>query len=132
MANISGIQPEERECEILHPGNDRKIGLAFQVMSISDDRMKDIRRQLTDKTLQKRARNKNQTAIELEKNRLQLLFKASTGWRWYEDENGEMCNFDGEQLEFNHANVMKVFERIGWVADQLDEFIGDEKNFFQH
>lgn len=128
--DLAKIQPKECDCEITHPGNGKKTGLKFQVMSISDDRMQNIRRKLADKTLAKRQRNKLIAQAEIDQNRLDLLFNACTGWTWGESEDGVQANWNGDQPEFNNKNVMEVFKTVPQIADQLDIFIGEEERFF--
>lgn len=130
MSNIAEIKPVEKVCEIRHPGTEEKIGLSFTLMSLSDDRMSAVKRSLSDRNLAKRQRNKHITTAEIEGNRKELLFRAATGWNWGENEQGEQADFNGEQLEFTQKNVMLIFNTLPFVVDQLDEFLGVEKDFF--
>ena len=38
--------------------------------------------------------------------------------------------YDGVTVEFNLANAKREFERHEWLAQQVDNFIADRKNFF--
>jgi len=44
---------------------------------------------------------------------------------WYGIEEG------GKELECNRENAKGVYEKYGWLRQQVDEFIGDRANFFK-
>ncbi|WP_128370574.1 hypothetical protein [Mesorhizobium sp. M1A.F.Ca.ET.072.01.1.1] len=135
--DISGIQPGERFIEITHPGNGRNIGVRVSIMSINDERMKPLKKQITNERLRLEARGKNFKADDIEDNANELTFKAMTGWQWYkinadgkEDEKGEQATFNGKVPDFNRASVISVFTKLPWLRNQIDEAISEEKDFF--
>ena len=141
MVDLSKIKASERTVEILHPGTGEKLGVRVPLVSIDDDRMKAVKRSITDRRLHLEQRGKHFKAEEIEENRNNLLFKAMTGWEWYNPTGNEgdegydadaMPDFGGEVPEFNRRNVVAVFEAMSWFRDQLDEAIGDEKAFFDN
>ena len=133
MANdIDSIVSGERTIEMKHPGNGALLGIRVSIMSITDPRMKKIRRQITDERLRLEARGKNFKADDIEDNRNKVTFSAMTGWEWYgKNADGEQITFRGTVPEFNRKNVYDVFDSKEWFRDQIDEEIGQEKDFFE-
>lgn len=135
--DISGIQPGERFIEITHPGTGRNIGVRVTIMSVQDERLKPLKKAITNERLRLEARGKNFKADDLEDNSNELVFKAMTGWQWYkinedgkEDAKGEQATFGGKVPDFNRANVIAVFNKLPWFRNQIDEAISEEKDFF--
>jgi hypothetical protein len=130
MADISAIKPVERIVEIVHPGTDENIGLRFTLLSLTDPRMSEIRRRIQDRNIQKQARGKELTALDIENNVTKLAFSACTGWEWHKDAAGDKTTFNGEQPDWNEANFKRVVAELGWIEAQLTKEISDEKAFF--
>lgn len=137
--DLTSLKPTERVIEILHPATETPIGLRVTLLSIEDDRMKSIRRQITDNSLKLQARGKSFKAEELERNQNMLMFTGTTGWEWYNPTGKEgdkgydpdaMPNFNGEQPAYNQKNFLELAEELYWFADQVQEAIGDTKAFF--
>lgn len=136
--DISKIQPTENILHILHPKTGERLGITISLMSIADDRMKKIKRQLQDKRLQLEKRGKNFTATQIEENSNVLLFAAMTGWSWgvptdEKDkpiEGKEAATFKGENPAFKQEKVFEVFNELEWFRDQVDEKVGDGASFF--
>lgn len=137
--DLATIKPSERTIEILHPATELPIGIRVSLLSIEDDRMKSIRRQITDNSLKLQAKNKAFKAEELERNQNMLMFTGTNGWEWYNPtgEEGDkgydpdaMPDFNGEQLPYNQKNFIAMAEEFYWFADQVQEAIGDTKAFF--
>ncbi len=126
--DISSIKTTERVIEIVHPSpNGEELGIRVSIMSLSDPRMKKIKRKIQDEKLRLEARNKNFKSEDLEENINNIVFGAMTGWEWY----GKDAVFHGKKPEFNRASVLQVFEELPWFMNQIDEALGDEKAFFQ-
>lgn len=123
--DLTEILPSERVVEILHPGTEEPIGVRVTLMSITDERLKKLKRKFQDERLRLEARGKNFKSDELEENRDELAFKAMTSWDWYGD-----ATFNGKKPEFNQANVLAVLQKLVWFRDQIEAEIGDEKSFF--
>lgn len=136
--DISVYQPSERIIEITSPGRDVKnLGIRVSLMSIADPRMKRIKRKIQDRKLHLEARGKNFKADEIEDNRNDITFEAMTGWQWYkidadgnEAADGEQATFHGKVPAFVRKEVYGVFDELSWFRDQIDEAIGEEKDFF--
>lgn len=141
MANIAEIKPVERTIEILHPATELPIGIRVRLLSIEDDRMKSIRRQITDNSLKLQAKGKSFKAEELERNQHILMFTGTTGWDWYNPTGKEgddgydpdaMPDFNGEVPDYTQKNFIALAKELYWFADQVQEAIGDTKAFFDN
>lgn len=135
---ISSFKPSERVIEMMSPTrNPVRIGVRVSLISIADPRMKKIKRKIQDRKLYLEARGKNFKADEIEENRSDITFEAMTGWEWYkidkdgnESADGEQATFHGKVPAFNRVEVYAVFDELSWFRDQIDEAIGEEKDFF--
>jgi len=137
--DIASIKPSERMVEIVHPKTEKPIGIRVSVMSMTDERMKKIRRAIQNEKLRLDARGKNFKAEDVEANQNDLLFSAMTGWQWY-NPTGEKndkdfdadadATFHGKKPEFTKQNVIAVLTELEWIADQISAAISDEKAFF--
>lgn len=123
--DISTLTPNERIIEIKHPATDENLGIRVTIVSLDDDKTKQIRRQFINKRLELEKKGKSFRADDIEENELDLLIASMTGWDWYDAE------FHGEKLEFNANNVKKVFKELPWFKKQVSEAVSDEKAFFQ-
>jgi hypothetical protein len=125
--DIANIQPSERVIEIHHPADENELmGIRVTLISITDPRMKKIKRKIQDAKLKLDAKGKSFKSEEIEENANEMLFSAMTGWDWY----GKDATFKGKKPEFNRASVFDVLTTVEWFADQLTEAITDEKSFF--
>lgn len=97
----------------------------MQLLPGSDEGVKKIIRQLTDRANTQRLRGKIVTAAELEEYATKLISVQLVHWEWYGD-----VSFHGEKPEYSAANVIKVCSELGWFRDDVDEAIGDTKRFF--
>lgn len=148
MTDLSEIVPLERVVKIRHPKTGKDTGLTFSIVSLEDHKLKRIKREITDDRIKLERANKSFTAKEIEDNRFRLIFAAITAWEWgkpiveeavFNDKEelvspavyGDQASFEGEQLPFNEQNVQRVFRKLPWIADQLENEISDTKAFFQ-
>lgn len=136
---LTDLKPTDRAIEIISPVTGQPLGIRVRVMSIEDDRLKRVKRQITDESLKLQARNKAFKAEELERNANMLMFAATLGWEWYnptgkEGDKGydpkQMPAFNGEQPEYNQKNFIAIATDLTWFSEQVQEAIGDIKGFF--
>jgi len=126
MTDISAIKSAERMVEIVHPATKEPLEIRVTLMSLDDERMKKIKRSITDRRLHLEARGKHFKADEIEDNRNALAFSAMTGWEWY----GKDVSFKGKKPDFNRASVYAVFDELNWFRDQIETEISETKDFF--
>lgn len=139
MADLATIKPSEISIEVFHPSTESNIGLRVGLLSMTDPRMKKVRRKILDEKLRRETKGKNFKAEEIEDNQNELIFNAMTSWEWYNptgnkgdkgyDPEADLT-FHGQKPEFNRKNVFDVLTELEWVADQISEAISDEKRFF--
>ena len=130
MADISAVKPKDRWVDVKHPGTGEAIGLSWGLMSIDDDRMRAIKRKITDKKQTLELKGKTFKAEEIEQNLTEMVFRASIGWKWGLDADGDKATFHGEQPEFDRAAVFAVLTELSWVEDFLAAEISSTKDFF--
>lgn len=140
MADLATIKPSEITLDIVHPANDElKVGLRIGLLSMTDPRMKKVRRKILDEKLRRESKGKNFKAEEIEENQNELILNAMTSWEWYNptgkigdkgfDADADLT-FHGQKPEFTRKNVFDVLNELEWVAEQISEAISDEKRFF--
>lgn len=125
--DISTLIPVERIIEIKHPVKDENLGIRVNIISLNDEKMKQIRRKFINKRIELEKKGKSFRADDIESNEIDLLVACITGWDWY----GEDVTFNGSKPDFNEANVRNVLNTFSWFKDQVSEAVGDEKAFFQ-
>lgn len=124
--DISTLIPSERIIEIKHPVSEQPLGVRVNIISLNDDRMKQIRRRFINKRIELEKRGKSFKADDIEANEIDLLVACITGWDWYGD-----ITFNGSKPDFTELNVRNVLNSLSWFKDQVSEAVGDEKAFFQ-
>lgn len=138
--DIGQIKPSENVLEIIHPGSKQNLGIRISLLSIDDERMKKIRRQILDRQIDLQRKGKAFKSEQIDDNTNLLLFSAMIGWEWYgitipatatEPERHEPASFHGQNPTFNQTNVYAVFNELTWFRDQIDAKVGDTESFFQ-
>lgn len=127
--DISQLSPKERIIDIVHPGTGESLGITVTVVSIMDERMKQIKRDLMDNRLMMDQKGKKFKASDLETNENNLLFQAMRDWSW----QGEVT-WEGTKPKFTRENVMKVLTspKHEWFKSQIMEAISEEQSFFSN
>jgi hypothetical protein len=75
------------------------------------------------KQMQKGGRNNNAiTAEELEAAGIKMLAKTTKDWN---------ITFDGEQPKFTVASAQKLYEKVFWVREQIEEAVAETEVFTQ-
>lgn len=126
MDLTKAFKPSERIIEILNPLTDEPLGIKVTILSITDERLKKVKRKIQDQKLHLDARGKTFKSEDVEQNTYALLWEAVTSWDWYGD-----VDYNGVKPEFNQKEFLTVVKDLTWFATQLEEAISDEKAFFQ-
>lgn len=140
--NLADLKPVARTFEIMKPGKVKKpIGIRVTAVSIEDDKLKRLKRQIANERQRLDARGKYFKADELEANQDEMLFQTITGWEWYgqeeiKDADGkviqeaiELPDYNGSQLTFNRANFNTMIAH-SWFKDQLMIEVTETEDFF--
>ncbi|WP_379069369.1 hypothetical protein ACHMW4_03930 [Mesorhizobium sp. UC22_110] len=137
--DILSLQPGNISVEIKHPATGAPIGLTIECVSLEDDRVKAVERQIKNRAL--RGGRNTVTAEKIEDNTVEILAAAIVGWKWErpllapavgkkEAVYGEQPNLDGdENPQLTKINVSKLLA-VSWIAKQVDTALGDEAAFF--
>lgn len=123
--DIDNIAPEIRTIEIVHPGTREKLGIAVDICSIDDPRMKTLRRNIQNKAIQLQQRGKSFTAEEVEENQINIAAAMIVGWNWYGD-----ATMNGQKPEYSAKNVRAILTEKRWFLKQVAEAIDDQNSFF--
>jgi len=124
VSDLSTIQPEDQEIELVHPANESGLGFYFTLRSPYHEKVKEAERKWLNKRLQKR--KQKLTAESLDAAAEAKILAAVSGWR-YRDET---VTFDGQQPEFNPKELQTMLRKHAWIQAFLDEELGDFGNFF--
>lgn len=132
MADLGNIKAGERVIRILTPKEEKFTGVIVTLVSLGDERSKNLRRQITDEGNKLAVRGKFYKFDQVEENKVKLVFKSMTGWNWgmNEEEQPEQAVFNGAIPEFNEKNVKEVFEALPWFQQQLEDALNENKDFF--
>lgn len=134
--DLADIRPSDRTIEILHPKTDEPIGLRVTMVSMDDDRMKRLRREITNRSQKLAQKQKSFSAEEIDENANRILYTATTGWEWYNPTSGDsydpeaQARFNGEVPEFTQRNFLEVIKSLAWVKRQLSDELDEMKDFF--
>lgn len=121
--DLLSIRPDSIEVPIHHPGTRKPLGLILNCVSLEDDRVKTVERQLKNRAL--RGGRNSITAESVDDNTLAILCATVVGWTWPESLSlGDLSNPD-----CNKENIKKLLS-LPWVASQVDTAVGDEASFF--
>lgn len=103
-------------------------GFFVSVLGKDSDTYRNIVRGMADESLKRQAMGRADAATldKIEQRNIDALVAVTTGWR-FGDSN--TVPLDGEPLEFNAANVRKVYERLLPVREQVAEAVNDLENF---
>jgi hypothetical protein len=138
--DLSTLKPTNRTVEIKHPSTGHPLGIRVNIVSMDDDRLSKIKREILDRRLHLEQRGKTFKAEEVEANTHRLLFTATLGWEWYNPTGSEgddgydpdaMPNLEGEVLDFNERNFKRML-KFPWFRDQINEELGETKAFFDN
>mgnify|MGYP000616133130 CR=1 FL=1 len=116
------------EIEIRHPVTGEGTGVFFSMLGRDSDTYRTRIRSLADQALRSQAMGKAavETIDQLEKKNIDALVAATVAWRTGDDPR---VTLNGEALEFNPANVRKVYQSLLPVREQAAEALNNLGNF---
>lgn len=123
---LSNLKLCEQIVDLIHPLTGDELNIKVSILPLSDERLVKVKRALLNKRLMLERRGKSFTAEELENYENDLLCSAVTGWIW----NPEI-KFHNSVPEFSIDTLKQIFKELPWFKEQIQEFLQDEKNFFQ-
>jgi hypothetical protein len=126
--DITKAANEGAVMEVLHPVEGTVLkddaGKPITITLIGQDSEKVKKRQRVEMNKRlKGGRRQTMTAEELEEQGLQLLAFCTLSWSG--------IKLDGQDLDCNAANAVIVYQRLPWMKEQVDAFVGDRANFLK-
>lgn len=116
------------EIEIKHPVTGAPTGVFISVLGKDSDTYRSIVRGMADETLKRQAMNRSSddSLEKLERKNIEALVAVTTGWR---TDKEPTVTLNGDRLDFNPANVRKVYSALLPVREQVTEAINNLENF---
>lgn len=96
--------------------------VTITLAGMDGDRFRKAQRAATDRRL-KSPRRANVTAEDIERDGIETLAACTLAWTG--------LVLDGETLDCTVPNARKAYQRLPWLREQVDAFIGDRANFLK-
>lgn len=129
---IGELKPQTRDVELLHPKTGEPIGVRVSVLSIEDEALKSVKRQILNGKLTAEQKGKHLKADDIEGNLDAILLAAVKEWCWYNptDNDDNHPTLDGERSpELNPRNLKKLLA-VESLRAQVNEAISDTQAFY--
>lgn len=128
MSNFAEIKSANSFLEITHPKTGEPIGLRVEILPPDSEIVRSRVRAIRDARQHKERRGIVVTASEQERISIDLCVTAVVDWQWTKpiDE----ANYNGEQPSFAKSTLAEMLKTLEWMRRQIDDHLGDEKNFF--
>lgn len=110
---------------IVNPVTGDKLGIEIELASPDSSKYRAKSLEVMNKQLERnlKAKNKTATVEQLENNGNEVLAGATISWSGL----GE----NGKELPCTYENALHVYSEYKFIKEQVDEFLGDRKNFFK-
>jgi hypothetical protein len=148
LASLDTIAASDKGADIviLHPITKDPIGIFVTVLGKHSEAFRELVKERSNKRIREDSLNarrgkfgKIKTAEEYEAEAIEMLCACTLGWgKCTVDKDGNIAEktgdtmlFDGEQLPWNVGNGQKVYRRMIWLRQQVDDGIGDLENFMK-
>lgn len=115
--------------EVTHPETEEVIkGMSITLLGQDSSTYRKIMLKRQQAALNRMSKGKKADALNAEKlaeDSIDDLVAMTIGWAGFDDEKGAPILFSAEE-------VRKVYSdpELGWLIDQVREFVGDRANFF--
>lgn len=125
LASYRTSKMDTATVEITDPISGEFTGIRITVASPDSAKYRQISMKIQNEQLTYAMKNKGKTSAErLANNALEVLVGATVAW--------EGITEGGKELPCTPENVRKVYEEVSFIKDQIDEFLGDARNFFKN
>lgn len=133
LASLDTSKPEfaTSVMEVKHPGTNKvlRVGpeddakpVSITMYGIDSERFREAEQALRNRAL-KQGRRIKITAEDAEEDAIAILARCTAGW------SGIVI--DGTEVPFSTESAAKVYRRLRWLREQVDEFIADRANFLK-
>ena len=119
-------QLETAVVEICNPNSGEPLGVKITLASPDSGKYRTASLAIQNRQLQYSMKNRGRSisAERLEENALELLIEATLDWEGLVE--------DGRELACTPENVRRVYQNMPFIREQVDEFLGDRRNFFRN
>ena len=109
---------------ILHPATGEPTTIKITLASMDSEKYKQISMRVQNEQLKYAMKNRGQTTAErLQANALEILVGATLAWEGIAEGDSP--------LPCTPENVRRVYTELPFVKEQVDEFLGDRRNFMR-
>jgi hypothetical protein len=131
------------EITLYHPKTNLPLAERITIYGADSEVVKGVQRRLLNRRMERATRSRNNkstvSAEENEAEGLELVVAGVKSWRTImpkkEDEpeqsRPQIELAVGEWLDCTPENIKRVFERLPWMKEQVDQGIADRANFLQ-
>lgn len=125
--DVSGFkngQMDRADVTIVHPVTGESTDMVITVMSMDSDEYRQIQLRLQNEQIKYARKNRGKTTAErIQQEALDLLVAVTVGWKGIEK--------DGAPYPFTPDNARWLYASLPFVKEQVDEFIGERRNFIR-
>lgn len=123
MFDISKAKAEELEvAEIaIYDKSGEPTGIKIQVYSPDSEKYRKASMKVRNNTLKFVRKNNGTTAERIEADGIEILANVTVGWSGIEN--------NGQPWQYSVENARKLYTDFPFIREQVDEFVGDRKNF---
>jgi len=126
LFGISEASLDGEFMEICHPStgeplidNDGNV-VGISLVGRDSSEYRGAQRSITNRRLSRKS-NSAITAERLESEGNEVLARCTKSWVG--------IVLEGESLECNFANALKLYNKVHWLKEQVDEFVSERSNF---
>lgn len=126
MPDIALIKSNVSALELTLPGSSELLGLTLDLLPPDDPKVKQVIKRNRDKMLINARKGKAATSDDEERISRELALAAVVGWTW----TNKDASWNGDQPSFN-MQALSEMVAVDWLRLQIDDHLGEMKNFFQ-
>lgn len=118
------MQLDTAVVNIVRPDTGEPTNIKIAVAAPDSEKHRQVSMRIQNEQLKFSLRNKGKaTAERLAATGLELLVGVTVGWEGIAE--------SGDPLQCTPENVRRVYTELPWIREQVDEFLGDRRNFFR-
>lgn len=123
LADFEANSLETAELVIEHPATGKPTSMRIQLLSSDSDVWKKQVMRIRRENMKYQNRRDGIPPEKSQDDALTLLAVCTVGW------NG--INESGQPLPCTRENAKRVYEKFPFIREQVDDFIGDRRNFLR-
>ena len=110
---------------ILHPGTGDPTSIKITVASMDSEKYKQISMKVQNEQLKYAMKNRGKTTAErIASNSLEILVWVTVAWEGLAEGD--------KPVPCTPENVRRVYTELPFIREQVDEFLGDRRNFIRN